>query len=455
MAQAQPTTKVLRIGIVQDGKIIQERLIKAGEPVTVGESTKNTFVFPPSSLPKRYQLFVPKGKGYALNFTEEMAGKISYKNAIVSLDQLQERGDAVRKGGIFSLPLADSNRGKVSIDGVTILFQFVPPPPEPLRAIKQDFRPKLLDEDDPVFLGFLALWTAMAAVLMIVVYNAEPGQTKGLQEIPDRFTELVMDKPDLDDKPDIESEEPEIDENLEGPEVVKKETESSDAVGDADVAPAEQSPEQQEVAEAQRQEQAREEVLQESSLLMALLGTTGDANNGDRVQDLFSEDDWGGQNLDAALANVSGAEVATTNEVGVREAQGGGEGSADIGDLAKANTGGTGVGSGPATAVEGIVSGGTADIVGAANDDGVRGVIQRYRGQVKYCYDARLKENPTLQGRVDIMFTIARGRVLTASVLSNSTGDAALGDCIARKVQGWRFDSDEEAEVVYPFILAL
>ena len=306
--------------------------------------------------------------------------------------------------------------------------------------------------DDTVFLGFLTLSHVAAAFLVMVILNAEPAQTKGLMEIPDRFTELILDKPDLD-KPDVESEEPEIDENLEGPEVVKKETESSDAV--ADLAPAEQTPEQQEVAEAQRQEQAREEVIQESSLLMALLGTTGDANNGDRVQDLFSEDDWGGQNLDAALANVSGAEVATTNEVGVREAQGGGEGSADIGDLAKANTGGAGVGSGPTTTVEGIVSGGTADIIGAANDAGVRGVIQRYRGQIKYCYDAQLKKNPTLQGRVDIMFTIARGRVLTTSVLANSTGDAALGDCIARKVQGWRFDSDEEAEVVYPFILAL
>ncbi len=455
MAQAQPNSKVLRIGIVQDGKIVQERLIKAGEPVTVGESTKNTFVFPPSSLPKKHALFVPKGKGYVLNFTEDMAGKISYKNAIISLGQLRERGEAVRKGGAFALPLSEGNRGKVSIDGVTVLFQFVPPPPEPLRAVKMDFKPKLLDDDDPVFLGFLALWTAMAAVLMIVVYNTEPNQTRALAEIPDRFTELVLKPEPSDDVPDLEDVEKsdEVNENLE---VAKKET--ADATADADAEPAEAPPEEaapQEVVEARRQEQARDQVMQESSLLMALMGTTGENNNGDRVRDLFAEDDWGGQNLDEALANVSGAEVATTADVGVREAVGGGEGSADIGDLAVASTGGTGVGTGVQTQVEGIVTGGTADIVSAGDASGIQAVIRRYRGQVKYCYDARLKENPSLEGRVDIQFSIARGRVLSASVLGNTTGDAQLGDCIARKVQGWRFDSSEEAEVVYPFILAL
>jgi hypothetical protein len=455
MAQAQPTSKVLRIGIVQDGKIVQERLIKAGEPVTVGESTKNTFVFPPSSLPKRYQLFVPKGKGYVLQFTEDMGGKISYKNAIVSLDQLKERGDAVRKGGTFTLPLSESNRGKVSIDGVTVLFQFVPPPPEPLRAVKQDFRPKLIEDDDPVFLGFLALWTAMAAVLMIVVYNTEPQESRGLSEIPDRFTKLVMEP--KDSKPP-ELDEKETDDSLDGPEVVKKESQKDNAQADAEAAedPGPAPDEPQEVAQARREEQAREEVLQQSSLLMALIGTTGDANSGDRVKDLFAEDDWGGQNLDAALANVSGAEVATTSEVGVRTAQGGGEGSADIGDLAKAGTGGANVGAGPATTVEGVVSGGNADILSESGDDeGIKAVIRRYRGQIKYCYDARLKENPSLEGRVDVQFVITRGRVTSANILGNTTGDAQLGSCIARKVESWRFDAEAEAEVVYPFILAL
>ena len=232
MAKAKRQTqqqKVLRIGVVQDGKIVQERLIKAGEEVTVGESTKNLFVFPPTSLPKRFQLFQPKkGGGYILHFTDGMEGKISYKNAIVPLEQLKQRGDAVRKGTDFVLPLSEGNRGKVSVDGVTILFQFVPPPPEPMRAgAKMDFRPKLIEEDDPVFFGFLGLFTALATVLMIYVYNAEPVERVAIEEIPDRFTEIIM-EPSDNDPPEVI--EPEVDPDAEGEKIERDDAEAPDKV---------------------------------------------------------------------------------------------------------------------------------------------------------------------------------------------------------------------------------
>jgi pSer/pThr/pTyr-binding forkhead associated (FHA) protein len=50
---APDAAKVLRIGVVKDGKVVHERLIKPGQNVTVGESPRNTFVFPNASLPKK------------------------------------------------------------------------------------------------------------------------------------------------------------------------------------------------------------------------------------------------------------------------------------------------------------------------------------------------------------------------------------------------------------------
>ena len=41
---------------------------------------------------------------------------------------------------------------------------------------RQDFRPKLFDEDDPVFVGTLSVFMAMAAVLLIYVWNTEPAR---------------------------------------------------------------------------------------------------------------------------------------------------------------------------------------------------------------------------------------------------------------------------------------
>ena len=122
----QPNIKVLRIGIAQDGKLIQERVLKPDETVTVGESTKNTFVFPPSLPPAHFE---------------------AKKGIRPSLYRRHGRQDLLQQGGHYSAAaqaraceqgsqrlqpsLDDSTLGKLSIGNVSILFQFVPLPPSP------------------------------------------------------------------------------------------------------------------------------------------------------------------------------------------------------------------------------------------------------------------------------------------------------------------------------------
>ena len=459
MAQAkrQAQQKVLRIALALDGKIVQERLIKANEPVTVGESTRNTFVFPPTSLPKRFQLFQPtKGGGYIMHFTDAMHGKVSYKNAVVPLEKLREKGDAVNKGGDYSLSLDTGNRGKVSIDGVTILFQFVPPPPEPAVVMsKMDFRPKLIDADDPVFYGFLGLFSALAAVFMIWVYQQEPVDHMAMDQIPDRFTSIVMEK---SEPKEVVEAEIEVDDSLEGPAVEK--AEKSEAVKPSEKSESQGSPDEpltpeQAAAAAAAQRAANEAQVESNPLLMAILGTTGVSSSGDRVQDLFGDSDFAGQDLDSALASVTGAEMATSAGLEARTGTGGnGRADADIGDLKGASTGEVGVGSGPKTAVTGAISLGGADATMEQGDAGsVSKVVRRFSGQVKYCYEAQLKTNPSLSGRVEVAWTVRDGRVSDATLFSNTTGNDTLGKCIVSKVKRWRFPDGVEGDVVYPFIL--
>ena len=45
-----------------------------------------------------------------------------------------------------------------------------------------------------------------------------------------------------------------------------------------------------------------------------------------------------------------------------------------------------------------------------------------------------------------------QGRVTSASVQQNTTGDEALGDCIAKKVVRWPFPTEFSGETVYPFV---
>ena len=79
--------KVLRIGIVKDGKVVHERLIKPGQNVTVGESAEHLRV---SQLrpPKRFTLFQAKGGKYRLNVTKAMGGKFAREGGVADISKI-------------------------------------------------------------------------------------------------------------------------------------------------------------------------------------------------------------------------------------------------------------------------------------------------------------------------------------------------------------------------------
>src|SRR5262245_65900894 len=76
--QAKPTgPKVLRIGLIQAGKIVEERIIRKLETVTVGSSEKNHYVVRGDGVPSRFELFQLVGNDYILNFTDKMSGRVA------------------------------------------------------------------------------------------------------------------------------------------------------------------------------------------------------------------------------------------------------------------------------------------------------------------------------------------------------------------------------------------
>jgi hypothetical protein len=454
--QAEPG-KVLRIGIVQAGKVVNERLIRPGQNVSVGSGPSNTFVFEAPSLTSQHVLFHSKGGRYFLTFNDQMDGKIAHRQGIVSLSQLREQGEASRKGGQFVFGLDERNRGKIVVDDVTILFQFVNAPPESARMLtKQDFRPKLLDEDDPVFLGFLALFSSIATVVMIWAVNQEPVTSMSLEEIPDRFVDLVM--PSEPSEP-VEIE-PQVDNNLQGPEVVQddKPPEPSETAPTEEPAPREpQDPGDAAREEAQRLQEKKDELTRRSAVI-AMLGTRGENNNGSQVEDVFAEGDGNFQSIEQALDGVSGTEIATTDNMNAVRSQtdGGGRGDAGIGDVDSTGGGsGTAVASSaPAARVPtGSISTGSIDMDDGESSDAIRKVVRAKSGQVKYCYDQRLKENPNISGRLEVEVSISGGRVTSVSILENSTGDSVLESCAQRKIRSWRFPADVENTIYLPFAL--
>ena len=131
---ANPQQKVLRIGVIMDGKLVQEKLIKAGESVTVGESARNTFVFPKTHLTRpEPHLFVAQGGRYYLQVSVLMKGKIGGGESVTALEKIKKDPsvEKLAEGMGYRLPLSEQDRGKVNIDNITVLFQFVQPPATP------------------------------------------------------------------------------------------------------------------------------------------------------------------------------------------------------------------------------------------------------------------------------------------------------------------------------------
>jgi hypothetical protein len=458
-APAKPTqprqklVKVLRIGIIQDGKIVQEKRIEVGSTVTIGASPNATFSYPLPKVPRKFPLFVAKGESYFLRYLPSMKGKIGQtdqKDTVLRLDELQKSGAAKRKGDVFVLPLTSKNRGTISIDNVTLLFQFVAAPPEPLTPTHTtDFRPRIFDSDDPVFLGFLGLYTLLAAVFGVYVQSVPAPVLQTEDLMPERFVKLVMPRTDVKQP----TEDP-----LAGGEEKEKEKEKEEpAPGETSAKDTHVKTADERAAEEIKRRQQEEADVMSKSLLLKMIGTRGESSTGTYTDDLFGESDGVGTDLDKALAEVGGVEQGTLEALGEKVGTGSGTGrdDASIGDLAKTRGGSSDVGSGPATKVSGRVASGTVDVTGG-DPAKIKAAIGKYTGQVKACYELRLKSNPTLEGRVGLLWYITGGRVTKVDIVENTTRDDELAGCIAAKVRTWRFPTDleEDTEVSYPFILS-
>src|SRR5262245_37663406 len=145
-----PRQRILRIGVLLGGKIVEERLIRERTAVSIGQSMKNTFSIPVEGLPLEFTLFALDEGKYYLCFLNKMDGRLSDSGSQVNtLDSLKGRG-AVQHGDYWQVPLSESARGKLSLGDLTVLFQFVTEPPrQPKPMLPASVRGTFADRFDP------------------------------------------------------------------------------------------------------------------------------------------------------------------------------------------------------------------------------------------------------------------------------------------------------------------
>src|ERR1017187_5330820 len=190
-AVAKP--RILRIGIVQGGRIVEERLIRKRDNISIGWSSKATFAVPSETLPKQWLLFEANPRGYIAHFADAMDARMAVGNEVVSLAQLKQAGRLRRQGQSSRYLLDERSRGKVTVGDLSILFQFVtPPPPQPRPQLPASVRGSF-------FTGMDWAYTAIAtgsflAHLIFVIYlrSVDWPRKPDLEEIPDRFVQMIV-----------------------------------------------------------------------------------------------------------------------------------------------------------------------------------------------------------------------------------------------------------------------
>src|SRR3954462_2794305 len=190
-----PKPKILRIGIIQGGRIVEERLVRKRENITIGQSAKNMFVVPSEALPRNWLLFEASGSQYVAHFSDGMDARIAVGNEIISLSQLKQTGKIQKKGTSWPLPLDERSRGKISLADMTILFQFVtPPPPQPRPQLPASVRGSALTGVDWFFTTIAAISFLFHLIFVIYLRNVAWPRKPDIEAVPDRFVQMVVKK---------------------------------------------------------------------------------------------------------------------------------------------------------------------------------------------------------------------------------------------------------------------
>jgi len=438
----QPRRRVLRIGILLGGKIVEERLMRERSAVSVGQSMKNTFSIPVEGLPLEFTLFAIDQDKYYLRFLPKMDGRLSDGGNVFTLEQLKTNG-AQNTGDYYQVALTPTARGKLSLGDLTVLFQFVTEPPrQPKPMLPASVRGTFADRFDPRLSVIMGASIIIHFAVVIVALTMDRPTDNGMADRaynmvfqPDQYQADLKTEPDKASPADTAGSAA-----AKTPEKVAAKTPDKPAPKPAEKDPGAGRDSAKDIAMQQQQASAMADLL------------TGEGANG------TSEGDMSKRRPGADL----GQQIADVREGGKTVAVGGGAGRGPRGD------GDARVGNGKGPTING--AGGTETAGGPKEEKAPTGRIQVsdkqtfddssltpdvvlskiqsvYMAQIKRCYTMYLKKDASARGKVTLKLTVNEtGR----AVSTGATGFAGeVDECISSLMGTWRFpvpkDKDSEA----------
>lgn len=301
--------------------------------------------------------------------------------------------------------------------------------------------PKVDRSLDVPLLGTLGFSTFAAMMLGIVAFTSEPAMSQGLNEVPDRFANVLIEVPP---KPEVKKVKKEKTVTREGKRAKRKEGKrgAKDAL--------------MEVARGGRAERQNREIANNAGI-MGVWDTVGQQAGLDSgALSSGITDGLGG------LIGAKGVQMGTGGLSSRGDSIGGG-GVHQLGD----GLGMDGFGQDARDFGEGALGEKSEGYVKLSNDGIVLGgldrsqidaVIKRHLNQFRYCYQRELTKDPTLGGKVSVKFTITpKGEVSASQTKASSMGSPAVESCLNNTMMKLTYPEPSGGGIVivsYPFLFA-
>ncbi len=456
---------ILRLAVLHEGRITEERLFRVRERVTVGQSPRATMYIPKRALPARRVVFdVHRGR-YRLRLGPDSRGRIAVDDAIRRIESLDGRW----------VTLDERARGRLELaEDTTLLFQMVKPPPRRskpcLPASAKGGLGHAIRSEQPVLMTLLASLFLHAGMVGAAGLMWEPDEAPepiltGLMPPPAQVTvefhtppepiepieEEVATKPE----PPAETGASETTETTEQPTVAEAKPEPTPKAPPRATPPKPGTDKGRKVANSDRtrRKPRRVKSFREKTILHVLDGPGKIA---------------GRSKIDS---NKNGRALETAFDVGRNRGV----------KIADSTTDGNGFPGGPKT--EAVADSGPKAVdldrdektgrLRTTRVDPKRHVkrersvarvlprrpkgkapsitintlsrlVRKRRSGFKACYERRLRTVPKLKGKVVISLTLRKdGRLARVGVAKNTTGDSVVAQCIANKLKGIKVDAIE------------
>jgi TonB family protein len=412
---------------------------------TVGSAKGVDFVMGDAKLGgERFEVARTDGQSFTVLFTGKMKGELVRKGETQDLKQVIESGQANHEGEAYALTLKDEDLLTVDLGGVSLEACLEPVPKRALAALGESM-------DFSVINIFLVLFF-LASMFVISASNLAAAGDEYTDELAGnnaRLAKLIVKPPENQKNKFLEKlNEQKAEKQAEKAKAKKEDTQQAKKEVVKQQAPSANKPDKK--AEAK-------------NMAAKIFGGKGGAAS------LFAGGALGGS-LQGAMGNMFGAKTGGVSNglvgMGLRGGGGGGGGGSVVGIGAVGTKGrgggemgyGSGVGSlgGTKQSVEVGIAAEEATVSGSLDKELIRQVIQRNRGQIRFCYESLLNRFPKLGGKVAIRFTIAtEGNVVTSSVAQSTAGNSELEQCVAGRVRTWTFPKPKgggSVVVTYPFI---